>query len=107
MTTDVTAPADSVRRVRVPHPRDEMSLRASPDDELLLAFRQGKLLGLRLRRNGADGSIRILVPYRKEAVANAFENGVEVGYCKEAPKSAGIVFLRRGGRILHTGDHAE
>ena len=91
------APTDgNVRRVRIPHPRDDLSLRASPDDELLLAFRQGKLLGLRLRRNGADGSVRILVPYRKEAVANAFENGVEVGFCKEAPKSTGIVFLRRG-----------
>ena len=104
MTADTVLPEDSVRRVRVPHPRDEMSLRASPDDELLLAFRQGKLLGLRLRRNGADGSIRILVPYRKEAVASAFENGVEVGFCKEAPKSTGIVFLRRGRNRNHTGD---
>ena len=80
-------------------------MRASPDDELLLAFRQGKLLGVRLRRNDAEGSIRILVPYRKDAVASAFENGVEVGFCKEAPKSAGIVFLRRGGnRARTTGD---
>ena len=79
-------------------------MRASPDDELLLAFRQGKLLGLRLRRNGADGSIRILVPYRQEAVANAFENGVEVGLCREAPKSTGIVFLRRGRNARRTFD---
>ena len=83
-----------------------MSMRASPDDELLLAFRQGKLLGLRLRRNDADGSIRILVPYRKETVASAFENGVEVGFCREAPKSAGIVFLRRGGKRMRTSGDA-
>ena len=102
VTSDLAALDGSHRGVRVPHPRDELSLRASPDDELLLAFRQGKLLGLRLRRNGADDSIRILVPYRKEAVASAFENGVEVGFCREAPKSAGIVFLRRGGNRMRT-----
>ena len=104
MKLDVDPPAAYGRRVRVPHPRDELSLRASPDDELLLAFRQGKLLGLRLRREGVCESVRILVPYRKEAVASAFENGVEVGFCREAPKSTGIEFLRRGGRATRAED---
>ena len=94
--SDMGLPMGNNRRARIPHLRDELSMRASPDDELLLAFRQGKLLGLRLRRDGAGGSVRILVPYRQDAVASAFENGVEVGFCKEAPKSTGIVFLRRG-----------
>ena len=93
------------RRARAPHPRDDLSLRASPDDEILLAFRQGKLLGLRLRREGVCDSVRILVPYRKEAVASAFENGVEVGFCREAPKSSGIVFLRRDGGRTRAEDH--
>ena len=82
-------------------------MRASPDDDLLLAFRQGKLLGLRLRRNEAGGSIRILVPYRQDEVASAFESGVEVGFCREAPKSSGIVFLRRRGKGMRTKDDAE
>jgi len=103
--SNMDLPEANHRRARAPHPRDELSMRASPDDELLLAFRQGKLLGLRLRRDGAGGgSVRILVPYRQEAVASAFENGVEVGFCKEAPKSTGIVFLRRGSGAPATGN---
>lgn len=105
--SDMDLPKGNNRRARVPHLRDELSMRASPDDELLLAFRQGKLLGLRLRRDGAGDSVRILVPYRQEAVASAFENGVEVGFCKEAPKSTGIVFLRRGGGARAADDTAQ
>ena len=107
VTADMAPPDCSERRVRAPHPRDELSIRASPDDELLLAFRQGKLLGLRPRRNGAGGSIRIPVPYRQQAVASAFENGVEVGLCREAPKGTGIVFLRRGANRARTTHDTE
>ena len=79
----------------IPHPRDNLSIGASPDDELLLAFRQGKLLGLKMRKRGEVGPVRVFVPYSTDAEACAYENGFEVGFCKESPKSQQVEFKRR------------
>ncbi len=85
----------------IPHPRDNLSIRASPDDELLLAFRQGKMLGLKMRKRGESSPVRVFVPYSHDAEASAYENGFEVGFCKESPKSQEIEFKRRRKKPEH------